>query len=594
MNSLLVEVIIFLAASAIAAPLGKYLGVSSVIGYLAAGMLIGPHGLGLIGTADDVAEILHFGEFGVVLLLFLIGLELRPARLWAMRSKLFGLGGLQVGITAIPLSLCAWLFGLAPGVAVLIGFSLSLSSTAFALQLMEERGELNTRSGRLGFSTLLFQDLAAIPLIALLPLLSRTGTQESFDWTHPFIALGVIAAVIVGGRLLLERLYHLVASTRVKEAMTASVLLTILVVVLLFESIGLSAALGGFIAGAVLAESSYRHEVEADLAPFEGLLLGVFFVAVGMALDLGLVLAQPLAVAAIALGLVVVKSGVLYGLGRWQRLPPKAARSYALYLCQGGEFSFVLFSAAAATQVIAANLAAILTAAVTISMLMTPVLIRADEWLFPPPAETMRYDTPPQAQGHVIIAGFGRFGQIVARVLRAKQVPFTALDISPEQVDFVARYGNKIYYGDASRLDLLQAAQAENARAFILAIDDVEASVRTAEMVRSHFPKLPVYARARNRRHVHRLMDAGVTLIQRETFLSSLELTRQLLIGLGWSEDQAAASIETFREQDVKRLKDDYHYHSDEQRMLDRARADALELERLFAEDTEQENPPKA
>ena len=593
----LIQVAVFLAAAAIAAPLGRFLRLGSVLGYLAAGIVIGPFGIGLIYSLYDVENILHFAEFGVVMLLFVIGLELRPIRLWAMRSAIFGLGSIQLVATAVVLAAIGLGLGLTTGQALFIGLALSLSSTAFALQLLEEKGEINKRHGRLAFSVLLFQDLAAIPLIALVPLFASGGAERpAMDLSTAAFAIGTILGVIVVGRFLLNRLYYVVAATGVREAMTASALLTVVGVALVMEAAGLSAALGAFIAGALLADSEYRHQIEADIAPFEGLLLGLFFIAVGMSMDLTVLVGSPLLLLAIVIGLVVIKASILFLLGRWWGLKRQAAVRLGLVISQGGEFAFVLFSVGALAGVIGNSLASLLTLAVTLSMAATPVLLLVDDMMRRRAApDVPDYEMPPGGDSHVIVAGFGRFGQIVARVLRARRIPFTALDSSVEQVDFVKRFGAQIYYGDAARIDILRAAEADKARAFVLAINDVEASLKVAETVRQNFPDLPIFARARDRTHVHRLMDLGVTIIERETFLGSLELTRKLLRGLGLSEAEAKRLLQTFKRQDEKRLYQDYQYYTDTEKVRTNALSQAKELEELFARDIEElpaENGP--
>ena len=556
----LIQVAVFLAAAAIAAPLGRFFRMGAVLGYLAAGVVIGPYILGPLYQLNDVESILQFGEFGVVLLLFVIGLELRPIRLWAMRSAIFGLGTAQLVATSLVLAAIGLALGLNFGQALFIGLGLSLSSTAFALQVLEEKGEINTRHGRLAFSVLLFQDLAAIPLIALVPLFAAGGSEQpAMDLRAGVLAIVTIIGVIVAGRFLLSRLYRIIAATGVREAMTASALLTVVGVALVMEAAGLSAALGSFIAGALLADSEYRHQIEADIAPFEGLLLAVFFIAIGMSIDLGIVVAEPLKLIAIVIGLVAIKAVILYALGRWWGLKSEAARRLGLAISQGGEFAFVLFAAGVGAHVIGQHLADLLVLAVTLSMAATPLLLLIDETIFRAlEPEKPEYEVPPEGDQHVIVAGFGRFGQIVARVLRARRIPFTALDSNVEQVDFVKRFGSRIYYGDAGRLDILRAAGADKARAFVLAIDDVDASLRVAEMVRKHFPDLPVYARARDRIHVHKLMDLGVEIIERETFLSALELTHRLLRGLGLERGRGQAAARDLqaagREAAVRRL----------------------------------------
>jgi glutathione-regulated potassium-efflux system protein KefB len=588
------EVAILLAALAIAGPLARWLGISAVLGYLIVGMLLGPNTLGWSFSNYKAQEILHFAEFGIVLLLFLIGLELRPKRLWAMRNAVFMLGSAQVLLTGTVLAGIGLLIGFSWQTALFAGFALALSSTALALQIMEETGDLGTRHGRLGFSVLLFQDLAAIPLIAFAPLFATTAlaaaTAPKVDIISVLEGLGLIAVIVIVGHFVLDYLLRLVALTRVKEAMTAAALLTVVGVTILMQLAGLSASLGAFIAGALLAESSYRHQLEADIQPFEGLLLGLFFTAIGMTIDVRLLLDEPVIILTLVAGLILVKTLILYALGRWQGLEPGPARRLGLVLSQGGEFAFVLFTVGYAAGSLTSENTELLTIIVTLSMAATPILLKIESLLSrrrkgPLPV----YDTPPDNDGHVIIAGFGRVGQIVARILTAKRIPFTALDISAEQVEFVRRFGAQAFFGDASRPEILEAADARQARALVLAIDDVEASMRTAELVRSKYPDLPIYARARNRAHAHRLLDLGVTYLQRSTFLSSLDITKQLLKGLGMSDREAGRMIHTFRTHDERRLIEDYKLASDLDKLRERARSDVKTLEMLFEEDAAEE-----
>lgn len=583
----LVQLAVLLAVAAIAAPAAKRLRVGSVLGYLAGGLAIGPYGLRIFA---EVESILAVAEFGVILLLFLIGLELRPQRLWAMRNAVFGLGGSQVGITAAVIAAVALILGLDWRHAAFLGLAASLSSTAFVLQVLKENNELELRHGRLAFSVLLFQDIVAIPMIAFIGLLA-TGPSDGagMSWAGALAAVAAIGLTVIGARFALNPLYRLIAAIGVREAMVASVLLTVVLVELLMRAVGLSAALGAFIAGVVLADSEYRHEIEADIASFEGLLMGLFFIAVGMSLNLGLVADQPALLIAAAAALIAIKAIILWPLGRWQGLQPRPAGRFALALSQGGEFAFVLAAVALAEGVIPRDLADALVVVVTLSMAATPLLLLGEEALSATARpEEPAYDRLPKEEAHVIIAGFGRFGQIVARILSARRIPFTALDISAGQVDFVRRFGNKIYYGDASRLDILEAAQANRARAFVLAIDDVETSLRTAEIVKRHFPLLPVYARARNRQHVHKLMDLGIKVIERETFLAALELTRHLLRGLGLDEPTVRRTAQAFADMDQRRLFDDYQHASDPDKLRANAMKQAEELEELFRRDAEE------
>jgi glutathione-regulated potassium-efflux system protein KefB len=580
----LTQIALFLAAAVVAAPIAKLLRIGNVLGYLLVGVLIGPAVLGLV---SDVNSVLHFAEFGVIMLLFVIGLELRPKRLWAMRTSIFGLGSLQVVLTGLVLAGVAMAFGLVWQAALFAGLALALSSTAFALQVLEEKDELALRHGRLAFAVLLFQDLAAIPLIALVPLFAVAvgAAAQPMEAVSAAKAIGVILAVVVVGRYLLDGMFRLIARTRVKEAMTASALLTVVGVTLVMQLADLPASLGAFIAGVLLADSDYRHEIMADIAPFEGLLLGLFFTAIGMSLNLGLIAQSPYLVAAIVTGLVAIKSAILFGLGRRIGLESAPARRLALVLSQGGEFAFALFAAGTTAGVLERPVADLLSVAVTLSMAATPLLLLIDEWLAPKVKPARAFDEMPDNDGHVVIAGFGRVGQIVARILSAKRIPVTALDSNPEQVDFVRKFGAQIFYGDASRPEILEAAQTSKARAFVLAIDDIEASLRTARVVRRNYPDVPIYARARTRRHVHQLMDEGIKIIRRETFLASVDLTREVLRGLGLPEREVRFTVDTFQTMDRRRLYEDYKHYTDIEKLQSGARSYAQELEELFAKD---------
>jgi glutathione-regulated potassium-efflux system protein KefB len=584
----LFEIALLLAAAAIAAPIAKWLRVGTVLGYLLAGVLLGPFGVGKVFSLYEATEILHAAEFGVVMLLFLIGLELRPKRLWSMRTSIFGLGGAQVAGTAALISPFAMLLGQPLPAALFIGLALSLSSTAFALQVLEEKGELTARHGRAAFSILLFQDLAAIPLIALAPLFAVSSVANAVPMDLAAAAFGIatIICVIALGRFVLDPLMRLVALANLKEAMTATALLVVVAVAVAMQQAGLPASLGAFLAGALLAESSYRHQLEADLKPFEGLLLGLFFTAVGMSLNLNLLVKHPNLIAALVAGLIVLKSIWLYALGRLQGFGAWGSRRLAISISQGGEFAFVLFAVGAAAGVMSRDLNELLSVVVTLSMAATPLLLLADESVGKPMVSALgAFEPIPDNDGHVIVAGFGRFGQITARILRAKRLPFTALDISAGQVDFVKKFGSSIFYGDASRPDILAAAGADRARAFVLAIDDVESSLRAARVVRERYPNLPIYARARNRAHAHRLLDLGIKVVHRETFGSALEMAGDVLRGLGRTEREVKRAMTMFRAHDERRLYEDYVHFSDEQKLIERARTDVDNLEKLFDED---------
>jgi glutathione-regulated potassium-efflux system ancillary protein KefC/glutathione-regulated potassium-efflux system protein KefB len=584
-SSVLLQVILFLAAAVIIVPLSKRLGLGTVLGFLIAGVIIGPWGLRLVAETDNIR---HLSELGVVLLLFVIGLELQPARLWALRRSVFIQGGAQVLASAALLSLGGVLFGLAPLTAIIAGLVLSFSSTAFALQLLAERHQLTTHYGRSAFAILLFQDLAAIPLIAIVPLLSGGDGVHGFALSAVVKAIAVIAAVIVGGRYLLRPLLRFVASTASQEIFTAAALLIVIGTALLMQLVGLSMALGAFLAGVLLAESEYRHELQADIEPFKGLLLGLFFIAVGLSLDIGLIAQQPLVILGLTFGLIGIKALVLWCVGRLAGHDHASAINMALVISQGGEFAFVLFGVAAGAGVMDPALADRLVVVVSLSLAATPLLLFLNQRVLrlgQRSAAAPEFDRIEPRENRVIIAGFGRFGQIVARTLRLRKIPFTALESSFEQVDFVRRFGNKIYFGDASRLDLLRAANADKAEVFVLAIDDVVASVATAEMVKRHFPHLKIYARARNRPHVYRLMDIGVDRIVRETFASSLEMARDVLLELGLPAREAKQTVARFRAHDEALIKKQHLVRHDEQQLIATYKQAAAELEQLFEQD---------
>ncbi len=586
--SLLGQAAVFLAAAVVAVPVFRRLKLGAVLGYLAAGVAIGPHVLGFVG---DVESVMHFAELGVVLLLFVIGLELQPSRLWVLRRSVFGLGAAQVILTGLALCALGIGFGLEWPTALVIGLALAMSSTAFVLQVLAERGELTTRHGRSSFAILLFQDLAVIPLIALIPLLGHgeqipAGAQA---WLAAAKAVLVMAAVIVGGRYLLRPIFSAIAASGIREIFTAAALFVVIGTSLLMSSVGLSMSLGAFLAGVLLADSEYRHELEANIEPFKGLLLGLFFISVGMSVDLDLLAAKPLEIFATVAGLMLVKGTVIFGLGMASGHTGQSARSLAIALSQGGEFAFVLFSLAAGSNIIPGGLVDLLVIVVTLSMALTPVAMLISDRLQgrPSAAEEKPYDEIDSQEAQVIIAGFGRVGQIVGRILRARNVPFIALDRSSEQVDTVRRFGNRAYYGDASRLDLLRAAKADKARIFVLAIDDVEASVRTAETAKKHFPHLRIFARAHNRFHAHRLMDIGVDFLMRETFGSSLEMAERVLVTMGFSAWDAKDTVGTFRRHDERSLERQHAVYHDETQLIQTANEAARELQGLFESDAE-------
>ncbi len=593
MTGLLTQVALFLAATVIAVPLFRRFRLSAVLAYLASGMLIGPFGLKLVA---DVESILHFAEFGVVLLLFLIGLELQPSRLLALRRVVFGLGAAQVLATTSVLAGLGFLLGLPLAATLIAGFGLSLSSTPMVLQLLTERKELASQHGRGAFGILLFQDLAVLPALAILPLLgvAAVGDAEQAG-LNPLLALGAVTVIVVAGRYALRPILRVVAETRIPDVFTAAALLLVIATALLVNAAGLSMALGAFIAGVLLADSEYRHELEADLEPFKGLLLGLFFIAVGMSVNLGLVGEAPLKVLGITVGLMLAKGLVLYGLGRISPGPLRAqARSLALVMLAGGEFAFVLFPIAVSAGLLSRDLAGLLVLAVTLSMLLSPLLLIADDRWFSrwfSPAEEPRYDDVVPDDHRVVIAGFGRFGQIVARILRARGIPFTALEISQSQVDFVRRFGNRIFYGDAARPEMLRAAQLDKAEVLVIAVDDQDASVKIAEFARHQYPDLKVFARVRNRQHAFRMMELQVPYLMRETYLSSLDMAEHVLEWLGDDPATARRSVALFRAHDEATLQGQFEIRGDEAKFQATAKASAEQLESLFEADRRAPDP---
>jgi monovalent cation:proton antiporter-2 (CPA2) family protein len=578
---------VLLGAAVLAVSIFRLLKLSSILGYVAAGMVIGPWGFRLV---SDVPSVMSFAEFGIVLLLFIIGLELQPTRLWVMRRNVFGLGSAQVILCAMLLGVSGWLLGLRPVPALLVGFGLSLSSTPLVLQLLAERSQLKSPHGRAAFGILLFQDLAVLPVLAALPLIAPTTVQPLGNGNGLLTLaklLAVMAAIVVGGRLLLRPALRVVARIKVTEVFTAAALLTVISVAILARQVGLSMSLGAFLAGVLLADSEFRHELEADLEPFKGLLLGLFFVAVGMAANLGLLQSMPLRVLAVTSGFLAIKLTAITLLGRASGHSGPSSWRLGFTLPAGGEFAFVLFTLAARERIIEADLADLLVLSVTLSMMIGPLLlILYDAFHNRFDAEPARpFDGIEEGENRVIVAGFGRFGQIVARVLSARRIKFTALDSNQTHVDFVRKFGNKVYYGDATRLDLLRAAGAEDAAIFILAIDDVDASLRTAEIVREQFPRLKIFARARNRQHAFALKDIGVRYIIRETYVSSLEMATSVLESLGDSSASARALVRKFRQHDEATFDAQYAVKDDETKFIATTSAAAVQLEELFEAD---------
>lgn len=580
--------LIYLGAAVLAVPLARLLGLGSIIGYLAAGIAIGPWGLGLV---TDAQAILRVAEFGVVLMLFLVGLELQPRRLWQLRRPIFGWGSVQLLGSVALLAAAAWVFGVDWRLALVAALGLALSSTAIGLAVLAERNLMATGAGQSVLSVALLQDMAAIPILAVIPLLAlQGGTAAGGGWLEAARAFGVIAAIVLGGRLLLRPALRWIARSDTPEIFTAASLLLVVATAALMHGAGLSMALGAFLAGVLLAESEYRRQLETDLEPFKGLLLGLFFIAVGMSIDFAVVLAQPGLVAAIVAGFLLIKALVLWAMALAMPLPGTDRPVFVILLAQGGEFGFVVFQAAQGAGVIDARQSSLLVAAVALSMLLTPLLlVAADRWTAgqarrrPPPEGLPTLQEPQQAP--VIIAGFGRYGQIVGRLLSANGMSATVLDHSVEQIETVRRFGWPAFYGDATRLDLLRTAGADRARVFVLAIDDVEQSVDCARLVREHFPRLLLVARARNVTHYYRLRQLGVTLIERETLDAALLSARSVLEALGQSPLDAQASAERFRAHNIELLEQGLAHFGDEAKLIALAKLGRQQFEAQWSQE---------
>ncbi len=585
---MLSQTAIFLAAAVLMVPIARKLGLGAVLGYLAAGVLIGPWGLRLI---DDVGAILHFAEFGVVLFLFIIGLELQPSRLWVLRRQVFGLGSAQVLVSTAAIAGIALACGMSWRGGLVVGLALAMSSTALVLQSLAEKQQLTARHGRDAFAILLFQDLAVIPILALLPMMaggSGNGGGADFDVLNLLKAVAIIAIVVVGGRTLLRPAFKWIATLGSRETFTAAALLVVIGTTLLMEFAGLTASLGAFLAGVLLADSEYRHELEADIEPFKGLLLGLFFIAVGMSANLGLLRGDALPILGIVVLLMIVKFAVLYVLGRVTDCSNRSSRKLAVALAQGGEFAFVLFQLAHQYGLLSTAQTDWLVVVVTLSMLAAPLLFLLEDRFLAPrfdEKDTRPFDKVEDPSRAVLIAGFGRVGQIVARLLALKHIPFTVLEASPSQVDYVRQFGSKVYFGDASRLDVLHVAGIQHAKLFVLAIDDVDASLKTAELVRRHYPDLPIYARARNRFHAYKLMDLDVKMLVRETWHSSVVLAREVLLGMKLSEAEVQAAIARFTQVDEANLERQHAVYQDEAALVQNVKQASEELRSLFEAD---------
>ena len=583
--------LIYLAAAVIAVPLARALGLGSIIGYLAAGIVIGPWGLALV---TDAQTILTVAEFGVVLMLFLVGLELEPRRLWAMRRPIFGWGTVQVLASSLLMTAAGIAFGVAWPVALAGALGLAMSSTAIGLAVLAERNLQPSPAGQGVLGVSLFQDVSAIPILALLPLLPAVMPQaasaaQGSSWLAAGKAVAVIVALLLGGRLALRPALRWIAGSRTPEIFTAASLLLVVATAALMHAVGLSMALGAFLAGVLLAESEYRRELETDLEPFKGLLLGLFFIAVGMSIDFAVVLAQPGLVALIVLGFIAVKTVVLLAMARAMKLPLAERPLFMILLAQGGEFGFVVFQAAAQAGVIAANTSSLLLAAVAISMLLTPLaLVLADRVLAPRLAargSTRLAEIDEPQREAVIIAGLGRYGQVISRLLQANGIEPTVLDHDVDQIEAVRRFGWRAFYGDATRLDLLRVAGAGQAQVLVVAIDDVAQSLALVDLAREHFPHLTIVARARNVQHWFQLNERGVAHIERETFDSALMSARSVLETLGFERHQARNLALRFRRHNLDQLREAGPHFRDESRLIAMAKIGRQQMEGFMAEE---------
>lgn len=591
------QAFVYLTATVLSVPVAKRLGLGSVLGYLIAGGVIGPYALGLVG--EEGQDVMHFAEFGVVMMLFLVGLELQPSLLWRLRGPILGMGGGQVGLTSLVLAGIGIGLGLDWRTALAAGLILALSSTAIVLQSLNEKGLMKTPAGQSCFSVLLFQDIAVIPMLAVLPLLAVGAVQESSDahhtgiaslpaWQQALIVFGLIAAIIAGGRVLMRPIFRFIAKAELREVFTATSLLLVIGIALAMQSVGLSPALGTFLAGVVLADSEYRHELESDIEPFKGLLLGLFFISVGASLDFDLLIAEPGLIGALMLTLVAVKFAVLLIVGRSFKLATPQNLLFSFALAQGGEFCFVLFSFATQNAVMPPEIANPLVAVVAVSMAATPLLMILNDKLVQPrfaTADTTREADVIDEESPVIICGYGRFGNIVGRLLKANGVRTTVLDLDPDQIEIVRRFGMKVFYGDAGRLDLLHAAGAHNAKLLVLAIDDPEKANEIARHIRQHYPNLKILARAEDLLHSYDLMHIGVDQVFRETFDTALDLGEEALKILGFRALQAHRATMTFKKHEQESTQQLYKLWEDKENYFALARERVDELETLFQGD---------
>jgi monovalent cation:proton antiporter-2 (CPA2) family protein len=595
LSQFLLGTFVYLGAAVIAAPIAARLGLGSVLGYLIAGIIIGPAVLGLVGQQQQ--EVMHFAEFGVIVMLFLVGLELQPSKLWSLRKPILGLGGLQVVITAAAVGAVAWALTGDWRASLCAGLILAMSSTAIVVQSLNERGQMQTSAGQSTFSVLLFQDIAVIPMLALLPLIAVREAEAGHSttildglpiWVQTLLILGAVASIIIAGRYLMRPVFRYVAQSGIREIFVAFAIFIVVGITLLMQLVGLSAALGTFLAGVVLAESEYRHELEMDLDPFKGLLLAVFFMAVGGSIDFGLLLADPVYILAMVLGFVVIKLAVIYGVARVQGLNAADSASFAFNLAQGGEFAFVLVSFCLGLALISAAQSQLLVAIVAISMALAPLLMMLNERVIQPRFAMGDGGRKPDAieeRTRVIIAGYGRFGMMVGRMLNAKGFETVVMDHDAEQIDALRQFGWRIYYGDASREDLLEAAGAAEAEILVIAIDDRDKVLEMAETVRKHFPHLKIFARSFDRVHAYDLLNAGVSQVYREVLASSVDMGEDVLVALGMHPFEAHRTARTFKSHDEKLMRETAKHRGDMETVIDMTRRGRAELTRILAGD---------
>ena len=589
-ESLLVNALYYLAAAVIAVPLFKKLGLGSILGYLVAGMVLGPQ---LLGIINDPEEVLHFAEYGVILLLFIIGLELAPEKLWDMRLHISVIGGCQLLATALILGVIFLLMDLTTGQSVILGLTLALSSTAFAIQLMSEEHILASALGRKGFAILLLQDLAVIPILLLVDVMAFSGGTEeaAIPW---YVGVIAVFMLFVFNRFGLNQVLRIVAETNNREIMTAASLLIVIGVATLMDAVGLSMGLGAFIAGIMLANSNFRHQLESDIEPFKGILLGLFFIAVGMTLNVSLLLQYPLFMIGGAIALVAIKTLIIVGIVRLSGVKFRAGFQLGLMLSQGGEFAFVVISQASQLGLFATELSEQIVLVVGLSMALTSPCVMLHRKLWGHRGDKLPHQDEDwdAHEPEVIIAGFGRFGQIVGRMLQARHVPFTAMDKDPVHVEFVKQFGNKLYFGDLSRLELLKSAGVETAKILVVAVNDKAESLHMILMARAQNPDIKIVARAIDREHAYRLHKLGVNSVIRETFASSIEAATDTLKNLGYTEGQALETAQMFRKHDEALLLKSLDYVDDLAELQSLTKQGREELEKLFEADSK--NPVSA